>query len=77
MTFLSFVKSYLKHDKFPDSALPNNHYKPYTSADPGFLEKAFICINVWGFALLILSYFSDLNNLVSLRQNYFVFIRYL
>ena len=29
-----------------------------TGADPGFLEKVFICKNVWGFALLILSYFS-------------------
>ena len=27
-------------------------------ADPGFLERGFICIKVWGFALLILSNFS-------------------
>ena len=27
-------------------------------ADPGFLERWFICIKVWGFALLILSHFS-------------------
>ena len=27
-------------------------------ADPGFLERGFICIKVWGFALLILSHFS-------------------
>ena len=27
-------------------------------ADPGFLERVFICVMVWGFALLILSYFS-------------------
>ena len=26
-------------------------------ADPGFLERGFICVMVWGFALLILSYF--------------------
>ena len=26
--------------------------------DPGFLERGFICIKVWGFALLILSHFS-------------------
>ena len=29
-----------------------------TRADPGFLEREFICIKVWGFALLILSHFS-------------------
>ena len=29
-----------------------------SGADPGFLEKGFICIKVWGFALLILSIFS-------------------
>ena len=27
-------------------------------ADPGFLEREFVCIKVWGFALLILSHFS-------------------
>ena len=27
-------------------------------ADPGFLEKEFMCIKVWGFTLLILSHFS-------------------
>ena len=27
-------------------------------ADPGLLERGFIFIKVWGFALLILSYFS-------------------
>ena len=26
-------------------------------ADPGFLERRFICIRVWVFALLILSFF--------------------
>ena len=26
--------------------------------DPEFLESGFICIKVWGFALLILSHFS-------------------
>ena len=25
----------------------------YTGVDPGFLERGFICIKVWGFALLI------------------------
>ena len=29
-----------------------------TGADQGFLEMGFICIKVWGFALLILSHFS-------------------
>ena len=27
-------------------------------ADPGFLEREFICIKEWGFALLILYHFS-------------------
>ena len=31
--------------------------KHAAEADPGFLERGFIYINVWGFALLILSYF--------------------
>ena len=26
-------------------------------ADPGFLERGFICLKVWGFALLNLSHF--------------------
>ena len=50
-------------------------------ADPGFLERRFICIRVWVFALLILSFFFNVpwkwNNLVSLRPNYFIFIGYL
>ena len=29
-----------------------------SGADPGFLERGFICIKVWGLALLILSHFS-------------------
>ena len=29
-----------------------------SGVDPGFLESGFICIKVWGFALLILSHFS-------------------
>ena len=27
-------------------------------ADPGFLERGFICIKLWGIAFLILSYFT-------------------
>ena len=30
----------------------------YAGVDPGFLERGFIYIKVWGFALLILSHFS-------------------
>ena len=33
-----------------------------TGADPGFLERVFVCINVWGFALLILSHFSKISH---------------
>ena len=29
-----------------------------TGADPGFLERGFVCIMGWGFALLIVSIFS-------------------
>ena len=29
----------------------------WSGADPGFLERGFICIKVWEFALLILSHF--------------------
>ena len=29
-----------------------------SEADPGFLERGFICFKVWGFALLVLSHFS-------------------
>ena len=29
-----------------------------SEVDPGFLERGFICIKVWGFALLILSHFA-------------------
>ena len=30
----------------------------FSGADPGFLERGFICIKGWGFVLLILSHFS-------------------
>ena len=40
-------------------------------ADPGFLEREFICLKVWGFALLLLY------DLIFLRPNYFIFIGYL
>ena len=29
-----------------------------SGVDPGFLERGFICIKVWGLALLILTHFS-------------------
>ena len=36
-----------------------SHLQATTSgADPGFLERGFIYIKVWGFAFLILSHFS-------------------
>ena len=28
--------------------------------DPGFLERGFVCVKVWGFALLISSHFSQI-----------------
>ena len=33
-----------------------------SGADPGFLERGFICIKVLGFALLILSHFSEISH---------------
>ena len=49
-------------------------------ADPGFLERGFICISGGRFADLF-SFFLHIlwkwNNLVSLRPNYFIFIGYL
>ena len=36
----------------------NLQFVNLTGADSGFLERGFICINVLGFALLILSHFS-------------------
>ena len=32
-----------------------------TGANPGFQERGFECIKVWGFALLILSHFSKIH----------------
>ena len=34
----------------------------YTGADPGFLEMGFICIKVYGLAMLILSHFSSISH---------------
>ena len=31
-------------------------------ADPGFLDRGFVCIKVWGLALLILSHFSKISH---------------
>ena len=33
-----------------------------TGADPGFLERGFLCIKVWGFALLILSHLAQISH---------------
>ena len=43
-----------------NSAEDNNDIK--SGADPGFLEMGAICIKVWGFALLILSHFSQISH---------------
>ena len=60
----------------------HKHRPTHAGADPGFLERGFICIKVWGLTLLILSHFFlnipwKWNNLVSLRPKYFIFIGYL
>ena len=34
----------------------------YSRANPGFLERGFVCIKVWGFTLLILSHFSEISH---------------
>ena len=36
--------------------------KLFSVVDPGFLEKGFICIKVWGFALLVFSHFSKISH---------------
>ena len=55
-----------------------------SGVDPGFLGRGFICLKVWGFASAdFISFFLNIpipwkwNNLVSLKPNYFIFIRYL
>ena len=35
-----------------------NQFKTHSAEDPGFLERGFICIKVWGFALQILFHFA-------------------
>ena len=41
----------------------NARYSDRSSkADPKFLERWFICIKGWGFALLILSHFSEISH---------------
>ena len=53
-----------------------------SGADPGFLERGLICIKVWrvwfaDFIPFSLNIPWKWNNLVSLRPNYFIFIKYL
>ena len=43
-------------------ALDKDTYPQNTGADPGFLERGFICIKVWGFPLLILSNFYKISH---------------
>ena len=54
----------------------------YAGADPGFLERGFICIEMWGVGFVdFISFFLNIpwkcNNLVSVRPNYYIFIGYL
>ena len=57
----------------PSFVLPDLLTSP--GAEPGFLERGFICINLWGFALLILSHFSKISH--ANETNYFILIGYL
>ena len=57
------IKSMLSSPHWKDEHDPLTLYIRETptwvpGADPGFLEREFICIKVWGFALLILYHFS-------------------
>ena len=53
------VKNMMTHDMKMLSELLGMFFRHLSSGvDPGFLERVFICIHVWGFALLILSHFS-------------------
>ena len=42
----------------PRNGTQNDAMHMVTGADPGFLERGFVCIKVWEFALLIVSHFS-------------------
>ena len=44
------------------SVLFGKNYMTLSGADPGFLERGFICLKVWGFALLFLSNFSEISH---------------
>ena len=61
LTYMAY--NYLKCTKYKKSKYncempqPQTTDQSTTGADPGFLERGFICINVWGFALLSLSHF--------------------
>ena len=70
------------HHTWRDFIFANLGMLKYPGADPEFLQWGFICIKVWGFALLILSHFSSIsyeNEIIwsHLRPNYFIFIGYL
>ena len=68
---------YLKETS-TDEACTIRFIVPSSGADPGFLKRGFICVKVWGFALLILSNFYSISHEnVSLRPNYFIFMGYL
>ena len=45
----------LNYDEFP---VPYTHLRHKSGANPGLLERGFICLKVWGLALLILTHIS-------------------
>ena len=45
-------------DSFEVSYTIRSGHTPLAGADPEYLERGFICIKLWGLALLILSQFS-------------------
>ena len=58
--YYELISLSIKHKFWTVKETPFTHPKHMQGGggDPGFLERGFICIKLWGFALLILSYCS-------------------
>ena len=57
--FISILRDICKSTIFSLSTMCCFIFQPFKAgADPGFMERGFVCIKVLGFALLILSHFS-------------------
>ena len=77
----AYKDNLLKGSRLRQSVLHINRLQANSGAGPGFQERGFICIKVWGvrFANFISNFLNvpwKWNNLVSQRPNYFIFIGY-